>query len=79
MFNRAMRQLPYNGWENASYGLYDTLVCSFSRYGEFNHLMRQKPVDQRSRVIGSMSVSHNEVFYCDEYGAVSKWQLEGDS
>lgn len=60
------------------HGLYDTLLVSFSRYGEFKYLMSQKPPDERFRIVASVCVSHTEAFYCDEFGQVTKWTIEDD-
>lgn len=77
-FGGFMRPVDYHGHENVSYGLYDTLVVSFSRYEEFKRLIAEEyPVDERCRLIASMVVSHSDAYYCDEYGAVSKWKIEG--
>lgn len=73
-----MRPVQYSGYENVSYGLYDTLVVSFSRYEEIKRLVNEEyPIDERPRVICSTVVSHSDAYYCDEYGAVSKWKFEG--
>jgi hypothetical protein len=73
-----MRQVEFNGYHNVSYGLFDTFVVSFSRYDEVRRIENEKPVDARSRVIASMAVSHSNIFYCDEYGAVTKFEIRGD-
>lgn len=78
IFGNFMTQVEYHGWQGISYGLYDTLVVSFSRFEEIKRLVDEEfPVDERPRVIGSLAVSHSDAFYCDEYGSVSKWKFEG--
>lgn len=77
-FRHTVRQLQYNGHENMSYGLYDTLLVSFSRYAEFRRIEAGKPLDERTRVIARTFIGHNEVFYADEYGCVSKFEIIGD-
>lgn len=73
-----MRPVDYNGYQNVSYGLYDTLIVSLSRYHEIKRLIAEEyPIDERPKVIGSTVVSHSDAYYCDEYGAVSKWKFDG--
>ncbi len=78
IFGRLMSQVEYKGYSDLSYGLYDTLVVSFSRYQEFKRLMATKPPDERSRVIASVCVAHKDVYYCDNEGTVTKYLIEGD-
>ena len=74
IFGRFMIPSAYDG--NQLHGLYDTLLVSFSRYGEFKRLMAAKPPDERFRIVASIAVSHSEAFYCDEFGQVTKWTIE---
>jgi hypothetical protein len=71
-----MTEVPYNGHTDLSYQIYDTFVVSFSRYAEFKRLMADRPYDERSRIIGGSFVDHKTVYYADEYGLVTKYEIE---
>ncbi|MEZ0209213.1 MAG: hypothetical protein ACAH17_03510 [Candidatus Paceibacterota bacterium] len=77
-FGNFVREVEYNGHLNVNYGLYDTLLVSYSRFQEFRNLMLQRPPDERSNILASMHVSHNEAFYADSNGAVTKWKIDDE-
>lgn len=58
------------------YNLYDTIVCSYSRFEEFVRLMDLKAVDDRSKVIANMNIPHDYIFYVDSDGIASKYYIE---
>ncbi len=78
IFGRTLIEVQYRGYLGVDYGIYDTLLVSYSRYLEFKRLMLQKPIDERSKILPSIAVGHNLVFYTDNQGHVTKYLIEGD-
>ncbi len=78
MFKHILVEKVYQGHVGCDYGIYDTLLVSYSRYDEFRRLMLEKAPDERSKVIASVVVGHFDVYYADSVGRVTKYAIEGD-
>lgn len=79
IFGRTLIEAEFNGYNGVDYGIYDTLLVSYSRYSEFKRLMLKKPVDERSKVVASIAIGHGTVYYADSYGFITKWKIEDDN
>ena len=55
-----------------------TLYCSHLRFEEFKRLILQKPIDERLKIVASLVVPHNRVYYVDEFGNLAVYKIEGD-
>lgn len=71
-----MFQISSNLTPMKVFDIKDTIVCSFMDLEELEFHMEKKPHYDRSKLLASVAVPADIVYYVDEYGMAYKYELE---